>query len=235
MFQPDLPATIRFLTWNIHRGVGPDRKCDLARVVAIVRRQAPDIVALQEVDSRRAWGNAGAFDVLRREFGPHGAEAKAIQTAEGDYGHVLLSRWPLHDVVIHDLSVAKREPRLAIDARVMTEAGPLRMITAHCGLFPAERRHQGAILAGLARAATGAVVIAGDFNDWARRGSATRALSREMPGRTQHRTFPARLPLGQLDRIYCRPGSALVRSWTDPEARVASDHLPLIADLAVTP
>jgi endonuclease/exonuclease/phosphatase family metal-dependent hydrolase len=148
---------------------------------------------------------------------------------------VLLSRWPLHDVVIHDLSVPKREPRLAIEARVLTEAGPLRLVTTHCGLFPAERRHQGAILAELARDAAGTVVIAGDFNDWSRRGPATRALSREMPARTTSRTFPARLPLGRLDRIYCRPATALVRSWTDPEARVASDHLPLIADLAITP
>jgi endonuclease/exonuclease/phosphatase family metal-dependent hydrolase len=36
MLEPDPPRTVRLLTWNIHRGVGPDRKCDLQRVVAIV-------------------------------------------------------------------------------------------------------------------------------------------------------------------------------------------------------
>ena len=50
-----------------------------------------------------------------------------------------------------------------------------------------------------------------------------------MPGRTEHKTFPARLPLLALDRIYFRPAQMLVRSWTDPLARTASDHLPIWA------
>jgi endonuclease/exonuclease/phosphatase family metal-dependent hydrolase len=37
----------------------------------------------------------------------------------------------------------------------------------------------------------------------------------------------------RLDRIYCRPGGALVASWTDRSARLASDHLPVLADIAV--
>ena len=50
-------------------------------------------------------------------------------------------------------------------------------------------------------------------------------------GRTRHRTFPARWPLLRLDRIYCRPAQALIRSWIDPAACDASDHLPVIADI----
>jgi endonuclease/exonuclease/phosphatase family metal-dependent hydrolase len=58
-----------------------------------------------------------------------------------------------------------------------------------------------------------------------------RALGRSLPNRTHHKTFPAWWPVLALDRIYCRPGNLLVRSWTDPLARHASDHLPLIADI----
>jgi endonuclease/exonuclease/phosphatase family metal-dependent hydrolase len=74
-------------------------------------------------------------------------------------------------------------------------------------------------------------VILGDFNDWARRGAVQRALTNCAPVFTLHRTFPARFPLLALDRIYCRPSTLLVRSWTDRAARSASDHLPVIADL----
>jgi endonuclease/exonuclease/phosphatase family metal-dependent hydrolase len=35
----------------------------------------------------------------------------------------------------------------------------------------------------------------------------------------------------KLDRIYCRPATALLSSRVDPEARVISDHLPVIAEI----
>jgi len=56
-------------------------------------------------------------------------------------------------------------------------------------------------------------------------------LARKLPGRTRHRTFPARFPLFKLDRIYCRPASALLSSRVDPAARSISDHLPIIAEI----
>jgi len=50
-------------------------------------------------------------------------------------------------------------------------------------------------------------------------------------GYTRYRTFPSRWPLLGLDRIYCRPGTALIRSYIDGHARACSDHLPIIADV----
>jgi endonuclease/exonuclease/phosphatase family metal-dependent hydrolase len=40
---------VRVLTWNIHSGIGPDGRYDLERVVRLVQRHEPDIVALQEI------------------------------------------------------------------------------------------------------------------------------------------------------------------------------------------
>ena len=59
-------------------------------------------------------------------------------------------------------------------------------------------------------------VVMGDFNDWMWPGSVQNVLARKLPGRTRHRTFPARFPLLKLDRIYCRPASALLSSRVDP-------------------
>lgn len=68
-------------------------------------------------------------------------------------------------------------------------------------------------------------------NDWFWVGSVRRNLARVLPGCSRHRTFPAAFPLFALDGIYLWPAGLLVASRTDPEARVLSDHLPVIADI----
>ena len=224
---------IRVLTWNIHGGVGPDGICDLARIVALIRRHEPDIVALQEVDSRRACGTERSFDYLKSSLGEHCVQAKAITAPDGEYGHVVISRWPMKETRLHDISMSGREPRRAIETTIATPQGPLHFVAAHLGLSFRERRRQADTLAGLAEAGEGPTVMAGDFNDWLWRGRVNAALWRRLPDRTWHRTFPARLPVARLDRVYSRPPGTLVGSWTDPAARHASDHLPVVAEIAL--
>src|SRR3546814_12837658 len=115
--RPAAPATVRLLTWNLHAGIGPDGRFDLDRIVTLVRHHDPDIVALQEIDSRGR-GDDSPFDMLAAALGSHAAEARTITAPDGYYGHALISRWPLHDVAVHDLSVHRREPRRAIEATV---------------------------------------------------------------------------------------------------------------------
>ena len=88
-------STVRVMTWNIHGGIGPDGLHDLERMLAVVQRADPDILALQEVNSRRVKGAEHPIALLKRVLGHHGIAAAAITTADGDYGQVLLSRWPL--------------------------------------------------------------------------------------------------------------------------------------------
>ena len=67
--------TVRLMTWNIHGALGRNPRFDLDRVVGLVRRHAPDIVALQEIDSRRAREAHvdNPFDILQEALGNHGA------------------------------------------------------------------------------------------------------------------------------------------------------------------
>jgi endonuclease/exonuclease/phosphatase family metal-dependent hydrolase len=233
--EDDPPSVIRIMTWNIHGGVGSDRLCDLNRVVKCVRAHAPDIVAIQEIDSRRIAGLGCAFDFLAAALGPHSTEARLITAPDGDYGHALVSRWPFLEAARHDISVDRRERRAAIEVSVATPCGPLHVVAVHMGLSFRERRHQAAILCKLAQSGPERSVLLGDFNDWILHGPVRRALAEAMPGRTHHKTFPARRPVLPLDRIYCRPSSLLVRSWIDPQARAASDHLSVIAELNLVP
>lgn len=221
--------TVRLLTWNLHAGIGPDGRYDLGRMVSLVQKHDPDIVALQEIDSRGR--GASPFGFLAQALGSHAAEAKTIVAPDGYYGHALISRWPLGEVAVHDLSVNKREPRGAIETTAATPLGPLHLASVHLGLSWHERREQAAMLAAIAGTTRRTSVMLGDFNDWFIFGNVRRSLATVLPGRTKLRTFPARKPLLMLDRIYVRPASALVNYWTDMDACSMSDHLPVIADI----
>ncbi|SEP70970.1 Metal-dependent hydrolase, endonuclease/exonuclease/phosphatase family [Faunimonas pinastri] len=226
------PDTLRLMTWNIHAGIGPDGVRDLARIVALIRRHDPDIVALQEVDSRHdAPGEEPAFAFLKRSLGLHAVEARAITVPDGDYGHMLISRFPVCGMQVHDISIARREPRRAIEARVDTPQGPLTVVAVHLGLKLRERRQQAERLADMVRRAEGPVAMLGDFNEWQGLGAVRRLAAAGLPERTHHRTFPASRPMLKLDRIFARPAGLLVSTRTDPAGRGASDHLPLIADI----
>jgi endonuclease/exonuclease/phosphatase family metal-dependent hydrolase len=227
---------VRVLTWNIHGALGRNRRFDLLRVVELIRGWDPQIVALQEVDSRRSATETGdPFAFLERELGRHGIGAKSIETADGEYGQMLISRWPLMNTEVHDISWPEREPRRAIRAEVETPAGPLRVIATHLGLSWRERGQQTHKLIELAGRDGVTTVLLGDFNDWFWAGSVRRPLAEALPARTRHRTFPSILPLLRLDRVYCWPAGALTRSVVDREARRASDHLAVIADVRVRP
>jgi endonuclease/exonuclease/phosphatase family metal-dependent hydrolase len=236
--MPDLKPHLRVMTWNIHACVGADGRHDVARVGAAVRALSPDIAAFQEVDSRKPspHGVPGAgevYDRLRAEVGDHGHDAWAISGADGHYGQILASRFPLQDKQVHDISVAGSEPRKVMTARVTLPTARLRVIATHLGLRRHERRQQLAALLDIVRAdLTDPVLLLGDFNEWFWPYRSQRGLFDLFHNWTQHRSFPARFPLFALDRIWCRPSDLLARTWAAGAARDASDHLPVVAELA---
>lgn len=224
--------TVRFMTWNIHGTLGRNARFDLPGVVTLIRRWKPDIIALQEVDSRRQNGG-DPFILLQDALGQHGIAARSITTADGHYGQMLISCCPVTSGEIHDISAPEREPRRAIRAEIETPAGMVRVVATHLGLSIGERRRQAQLLLELAGLPDMTTIVLGDFNDWFWPGSVRSALAGELRGRSRFRTFPSFFPLLRLDRVYCRPRDALRHLFTDWEARKLSDHLPVIADVAL--
>jgi len=223
-------AAMRFMTWNVHGTFNLNPKFDLKGVCSIVGKWAPDVVALQEVDSRSR--SDDPFAKLASVVGDHGVHAKSIVAEDGDYGQMLLSRFPLSGVPeILDVSYREREPRRAIATGLLTPVGDVRVVATHLGLSIHERYAQAQALVSLVR--PGRTVVLGDFNDWFWVKSVRRVLAQVCPNRTRLRTFPARLPVLRLDRIYATPDSRFGRVWTDGEATAYSDHLPVIADIEI--
>lgn len=230
---------IRIVSWNVHGSVGPDRRCDPDRVLDVVRSLAPDILALQEIDGRTHLGRrARAFETFAEALGDHRVEARTVQRPDRDYGHLLWSRWPLASADVRELPGGAIEPRAAIDAMVATPAGRLRVLAAHFGLFPRDRRRQAASLGSWAGNTEIPTIALGDFNEWRREGPAHRALSASLPVRVDAPSWPARRPFFALDRLYASQGIAgLRRVEPSPSiakaAALASDHLPLVVDLSL--
>jgi len=132
---------IRLATWNIHAGIGADRRYNLERIIDLLRGHRPDIIALQEVDSRGRLEDL-PLTTLSAALGEYSAEARTIAAPDGHYGHILLSHWPMHDVRLHDLSIPHREARFAIEATLDTPFGRLEVIATHLGLRAGEGREQ---------------------------------------------------------------------------------------------
>ncbi len=130
-----------------------------------------------------------------------------------------------------------REPRGAIDATIDCNGTPLRVIATHLGLRPAERAEQARRLIEAIGRDERPTLLAGDINEWLMPRRALRALHAHFGESPARATFPAAVPMIALDRIWVSPVSLLRRVHVHRSAlaRRASDHLPLIAEIALQP
>ena len=120
--------SIRVLTWNIHGALGRNPRFNLERAITLIRNWQPDLIALQEIDSRRKLPDGNPFEVLQAALGKHGVSARSITTKDGEYGQMLISCCPIRMSEVHDISAPEREPRRAIKAEIEMPPGPLRVV-----------------------------------------------------------------------------------------------------------
>jgi endonuclease/exonuclease/phosphatase family metal-dependent hydrolase len=231
-----LDLTFRVATWNIHGCVGIDRLFDPERCVSIIESFDADILAVQEVNSRISRRRGlDTFGLLRARTRCEAVEARMIVRDEDHYGHMLLSRWPILDGRVHDLSTRKREPRKAIEAMIKTPCGTLRVLAVHLGWRVLEQRKQVAMVRRIIdEGRPQPTIMLGDFNEPHRSASAHRTFADGFEAAPPWPTFPTRRPFMPLDRIWCSPPLRMQRAWVHEEAGKASDHLPLLANIRCT-
>ncbi len=129
---------------------------------------------------------------------------------------------------------AFRERRGLLDLRLAVRGHRLALLATHLGLGPAERRHQvRRILAHLDTITADTFVVLGDFNEWLHWGRPLRALNLRLGPSPRLPSFPATCPLVAIDRLWIHPAHRLqsCRVHVAAPARIASDHLPLVADI----
>lgn len=231
------PDCLRIASYNIHRCVGNDRRLDTARVAGVITEMGCDTIGLQEVAS----DHDGRHDSVQLDYLASRTDMQAIPGHTivhhtGHFGNALLTRRPILAVRQHDLSFPRREPRGAIEVDLDVAGQVIRVFVTHLGLRPAERRYQVRRMLQLLGEvpADQAVVVLGDINEWLPVGRPLRWLHALLGEAPAERSFPARLPLFALDRVWVRPYWALLAFGTHRTvaARIASDHLPVKAFVA---
>lgn len=224
---------IKLVSWNLHRCIGHDGQQSVERCAAVLQEINADLIVLQEVESCPGH----EFDALNHLAQATQCTALAGNTmklGDSDYGNAVLTRLPYQDVRSHDLSVTGREPRKAMDVSFLLGGIRLQLVATHLGLRPSERREQvERLLTIFNDNAHDVVILAGDLNEWWLWGRPLRALHSRFPNTPFRRTWPTKLPMLSLDRIWAAPRPVLksLNTHRSPLAKQASDHLPLVAEL----
>lgn len=222
-------------TYNVHSCLGTDGRYDVDRVARVIRELDTDVVALQEVESPN--GDAGAIDQLSALADaagyPVGVGGPTRQCRRGPFGNAVLTRLPVEAVRRIDLSMPPREARGAVDVDLRCGATVVRVVATHFGLRTQERAAQWVRLLEHWDATTTPAVLLGDFNHWWWRDRLLATIQRRLGATPSLRTFPSRRPVFALDRVWTRPASAVrsMRVVSSALTRVASDHLPLRAEI----
>ncbi|AJO80917.1 endonuclease/exonuclease/phosphatase family protein [Pseudomonas sp. MRSN 12121] len=238
------------LTVNTHKGfTALNRRFILPELREAVRSVAADVVFLQEVHGSHEqhpqryenWPSMPQYEFLADSIWPQFAYGRNAVYPAGDHGNALLSKFQIVAYDNLDVSLGGHESRglLHCVLRLPGDAPQVHAVCVHLGLRESHRQQQLHLLLQLIAElpVDAPLIVAGDFNDWRQRADAQLAPSglREafvsLHGKPA-RSFPARLPLLRLDRIYVRhlkvhrPQVLTVHPWSH-----LSDHAPLSVEV----
>ena len=224
-------------SYNIHRCVGTDRRCDVGRVAEVIQEMGCDTIGLQEVDSRPgAHSDSRQLEFLAEATGMQAIAASTILKHDRAYGNALLTRRRILDVRRHDLTFLRFEPRGALEVDLDVAGTCMRVFVMHLGLLPVERRFQMRKVLQILRAMPmdQPIVVLGDINEWLPLSRPLRWLHGLLGTPPWQRTFPVYAPMFALDRVWVRPRGSLLQFSVHRSnlSRYASDHFPVKAVVA---
>ncbi len=227
------PATLRLASYNIRKCIGLDRRRRPDRVLEVMQAVGADLLVLQEVD-RRFGARAATLTPgdIRAATGLEALPIAENDVSLGWHGNAILARPEIGVAQIERLRLPGLEPRGTVMVRLEIGAASLTLAAVHLALVGRHRRQQlGFIAQHLGKARAGPAVVAGDFNEWSRRSAleGLQSFDVHVPGHSFH----SARPMAGLDRIAAGPGVEVLATGVHRagQARQASDHLPIWADL----
>lgn len=241
---------LRVMTYNVHSCLGMDGKISTHRIAQVIERYDPAIIGLQELDALRPRSRSEEqAQLIADELGMHLSYFPVFKPGTELYGDAILSRLPIEVVRAAPLATDSpgREPRGAIWLRVQFGDIRINFVNTHFGLGRFERVAQAADLMGEnwigGIELDEPVILVGDFNTFPNTFPYRTLVSRlhdvqvAMENFRPQKTFSAASPIFRIDHIFVS-GHFKVHRVQVPRnhlTRLASDHLPLIADLDFKP
>lgn len=245
---------LRVMTYNVHSCIGMDGKVAPRRIARIISRYNPDIVALQEVDvGRETSQHIDQAIVLAAELNMdmHYHPVRCIE--EEQFGNAILSRYPMRLIDASPLSTnvsplrsrmpAVGQARGALHVEIEFRGAKFTMINTHLGVTPEERRTQITDLLGEPRFSKDSkpIIVCGDFNATHKHYAYQQTLKQmkdvqlQIESRIPQKTFPSRYPTMRIDHMFVDEKVVVENVFvpSNQMTKVASDHLPLVADLRI--
>lgn len=234
------------MTYNVHGFVGVDRVYDPERTARVIEAGRADVVALQEVDfGRGPQAEGSAVEKLARRLGMRCHFTPTRDGKNGHFGNAVLTSHALQLVAEGTLPRRRDEARAVQWVKIVSPSFQLHLMNTHLSVRSRERRVQVQALLGAEWVVQAGdalpLIVCGDLNA-SPYSSVYRRLSRGLVdaqcGSSRRRaTWPSRWPFWCIDHIFVSP-SLRAESCDvlgDGLARSASDHLPLLAELAPVP
>ena len=225
---------IKVASYNIHKGIGLDRRRNPERVVEVLREIDADVIALQEADRR--FGTRACvlpYHLLEEHSDWKPIPVSLSALSMGWHGNVVLVRKSAVIVDSEAIHLPSLEPRGAVMADVRTTGGMIRVVGMHLDLSGLWRRRQAAAIISHLTSCIDRhpTVMMGDLNEWTRAAGCLRDFTRDFILAETGPSFHARRPIGRLDRIMVSPELRIADCGVHATAtsRKASDHLPIWA------
>ncbi len=229
--------TLRLASYNIQKCVGLDFRRQPQRIMQVLDGLQADIVVLQEADKRLPPRPAALPHFMLDEAGWQIVDLGGAGSL-GWHGNAVI--WRGEGISLRETGHIKLpglEPRGAVRVDFETPIGPLRVMGMHLGLISHFRQQQVLhLVREMEDLPALPTVWAGDFNEW----SPTMGfdpLEDAFDVLSPGRSFHSRRPMAQLDRFASGERIAVTDAGVHETgaARIASDHLPVWADVELTP
>lgn len=215
---------------------------DIPGLSKVIKEANPDVVLLQEIDSMTLRnGEADQMVEMSKMAGyryVHFFRQKFYN--EGAYGAGIMSKYPLKNIVNHNLpkvidGVTIKGSNILGTAEIEFEGKTIRIATTHLSATASERKLQFPYYLEVLTSGTMPTIVGGDFNSIPD-SDIIRALDSAGYKRTNSDptklTIPSTAPTREIDYIAFRPDTAFsVMSHTVISGTQASDHLPIISVL----
>ncbi|RHW42318.1 endonuclease [Neobacillus notoginsengisoli] len=237
------------MSFNIHHGIGTDKRLDLQRIAKLIESAGPDIIGLNEVD--RFFSERSQFmdqaKWLAKELGMEYAYGAALTIESPDggkkrqFGNALLTRFPIQSHRNHPFDFLPKviEDRALLEVNVRVDNKELAVFVTHLSLAPFQHKKQAAFILGKIAKVNAPAFIMGDWNmtpssrAWRTVTASLNDVWSETNKDGRGGTFPSRRPFRRLDYIFANAYVETHECEVINEEPTASDHLPVLANLSI--
>lgn len=243
-FSKDLFAqkkdVIKVLTYNVNACRSPStNKANVQDIADVIKKSKADLVAIQEVDVKvNRTGSIDQANELAKLTGLTPFFAKGINLQGGEYGLLILSRFPIKDSFRIELPNPANEQRVLAGVQVeLPNKQEIVFMNTNLGGLQTDRIPQTDNIITTIGATDLPIILAGDFNATPAAPeikSLDKHFTRTCPSTDCEKTHPSHAPTRAISHIMYRGNNqfkTLSHKVINEGSSYASDQRPVYAEL----